>query len=202
MLRKLDHIIRKVADWPGAILLVALYIVSSALIFNNGFIPKLQALTPGRDILDNTFGYSSADVISLFDSYGEAGRQAYLSYLLIFDFAYPLLFAFASSALLGWIIISHVENSKALRWLYLSPFLLLPLDYIENLGLITMLLNFPTQMLGLASAVGLVTTIKLVLVNCLMVVTLLAIVAAGCAALWRRLGGRLQPKSYGANGAE
>lgn len=103
----------------------------------------------------------------------EAGRSRYVLLELTVDLAFPLVL----STMLGmWI---HIVWDKKInpdsQW---NIFTKLPLagmivDYIENLGVIVLVLNFPTKFLFLATIVGLLSFAKWMLISLSIIFSLL-----------------------------
>ena len=187
MFNMIDRRIRKIANLRNVLLLVFTFVAFSIIIFNFGFIPKIAHYSQGADILDNTFNYTAYQVYRLFSSYGDEGRSLYLWHLLLFDFVYPVLFAFTFSVLLAYLSERLFHNVGRFRYLYLIPFAAILLDYLENAGILTMLLNYPTQMAGVVIIANVITMLKLTVSNILIMVTLLALVGLLVKKLYQRL---------------
>lgn len=187
MFNTLDSRIRKLAMLRNVILLFVVFVMFSVIIFNFGFIPAIMERSSGADILDNTFNYSAEDVYDLFSTYGNEGRRLYLSYLLLFDFVYPVLFALSNSVLLAYILTGLFPDVRFLRYLYLMPFVAIVFDYVENIGIVTLLLNYPNQLVQLAAITSTITMLKLALVNILFVISLIALVGIIIKSAYRRL---------------
>jgi len=107
-------------------------------------IPKVMHFANGIKILDMLpAGYDFEYVNNLFLALGEEGRSAYLFQQIPLDMVYPFLFGVAYSLLLVFLLkkLDKTETS----WFYLAY---LPLisgfsDYAENIGIITLLNQFP-----------------------------------------------------------
>lgn len=130
------------------------------------FMLLLPSILPfdSADLLDNTAGYDSQMVKMLFAEYGEAGRGAYQSYLIFLDIPYALLTALAVISALR-LLCDLFPRVKTGKWIYIFPIILIALDFTEN-GLMLMLLHFfPNLNESLVNMAGIVTTLKLALVN-------------------------------------
>lgn len=193
MLQRYERLILSLAQWPRVLLLVALYLAFGMLIFNTGWYPQLAELAGGLDILDNRFGYSGEDVTALFAAYGEAGRAQYRNFLVVFDFAYPLLFAVMAGALLAWLLRVAGASRGPLRKAYLAPLGMVVLDFIENGGELLLLSRFPAVPEPLVSFVSGMTMVKLIGVNLLFIAVLGLMVTA----LVVRFTGRQIAPSWG-----
>lgn len=119
------------------------------LIFNLFLFPFY---IPLEEPLDLRFAYSSKQAYQLIEGYGEENRQIYAQGLIYLDFAYPVIYALMVSFLLF-----RIKKSVILAQL---PFLAAIADFIENIGIITMLNYFPEKSLLLAGMTSMFTTLK------------------------------------------
>jgi len=184
-IEQLDAKIRGLSTPRRVLLLVIIYIAASVVIFNFGFIPAISQLSQGFDIPDNTFNYTPEYLYRVFSIYGEEGQGLYRSFLLLLDFIYPVLFAFTISILLAYLFERLIPKA---RFLYLSPFVALLLDYLENIFMVTLLLNYPAKLIALARITSVITTLKLILVNLLFAITLIALASVLMKALYKKFG--------------
>ena len=109
-------------------------------------IPQVMVFADGMKLLDVLpFGYEAQYVQLLFDFLGEEGRHAYLTRQLPLDMIYPGLFAISYS-LITVCFLSKMGKFKG--WavnLAFIPVVVGLTDYLENAGIITMLLKYPNQ---------------------------------------------------------
>lgn len=94
---------------------------------------------------DMSFFYTTDDLYQMAESYGEAGRTAYIRTRFRFDVVWPLVygvFLFTSTGWLGKRVFSSVS-----RWnnLSLVPILAVGLDYLENLSTSLVMARFPAK---------------------------------------------------------
>jgi len=107
-------------------------------------IPATMSYSNGIKILDMMpGGYDAAYVNLLFNTLGEKGRDVYLYQQIPADMTYPLLFGISYALLLAYFL--NKLNTLTTPWFYLC---LIPLiagiaDYLENIGIIFMLKNYP-----------------------------------------------------------
>jgi hypothetical protein len=98
-----------------------LFVVTMAvyLLMLSVTIPRVQSYAPETALFDlSPAGYTHAQALSLLESLGRAGRDAYLFPQLALDFVYPGLFATCFSLMLIWLYSKRIRpNSK---WLYLA----------------------------------------------------------------------------------
>lgn len=107
-------------------------------------IPKTMKYSNGMKLLDMMpFGYNSEYIITLFESLGESGRQAYLKTQLPIDMIYPLLFGISYCLLIGYFLKKLNKLNSVYFYLCILPIIAGIADYLENIGIITMLNSYP-----------------------------------------------------------
>jgi len=107
-------------------------------------IPKVMAYGGQIQLLDMMpMGYDMAYVKNLFDALGHEGREAYLYNQIPLDMIYPALFAISYCLVLGFFMNKLDKLKTSLLFLCLLPFLAGAMDYGENIGIISMLKDYP-----------------------------------------------------------
>ena len=107
-------------------------------------IPNVMQYTHGMNLFDMMpRGYDAAYAEVLLTTLGPEGRYAYLHYQLPVDFIYPLLFGITYSLLIAYFVNKLKLIDKPVLYLALLPILAGSFDYLENIGIITMLTSFP-----------------------------------------------------------
>ena len=107
-------------------------------------IPRAMEFCNGMKLLDMMpTGYDLNYVSELFSSLGENGRTAYLTNQLPVDMVYPLLFALTYCLLLGYFLKKLNKLVVPFTYLCLLPIIAGIADYLENIGIITMLISYP-----------------------------------------------------------
>lgn len=108
-------------------------------------IPKVMAFGGGLPILDMMpKGYNMEYVKNLFDALGQQGREAYLNYQIPLDMIYPALFAISYCLVLGFFLNKLDKLKTPFLFLCLLPFAAGAMDYAENIGIISMLRDYPS----------------------------------------------------------
>ncbi|HAH22959.1 MAG TPA: hypothetical protein DCL77_04220 [Prolixibacteraceae bacterium] len=107
-------------------------------------IPKVLSFSGGMKLFDlMPTGYEPEYARALLEKLGAAGRNAYLFNQIPVDLIYPSLFGISYCLLLAYLL--NRLNSLKAEYFYLC--LLPPLaglfDYLENLGIINMLVSYP-----------------------------------------------------------
>lgn len=107
-------------------------------------IPNVMEHTEGMKLLDMMpLGYDSEYVNTLFSTLGQTGRNTYLYRQIPMDMLYPLLFGISFSLLLAYFLNKLNRLTAPFLYLCLLPILAATADYAENIGIITMLTNYP-----------------------------------------------------------
>jgi len=138
-------------------------------------IPQVMAFANGMQLLDELpFGYEAQYVQHLLDTLGKEGRHAYLTRQLPLDMIYPGLFAISYSLITVYLL---SKMGKFQGWVVNVAFIPVVAglaDYLENAGIITMLLSYPNHtslMVELTSTFSVVKALSTtVFFVCLMVV--------------------------------
>lgn len=107
-------------------------------------IPKVMSFSGGMKLLDMMpTGYNSEYVNSLLSALGATGRDAYLFNQIPVDMIYPFLFGTTYCLLLAYIFHKLQKLDSFLFYLCFIPLFSGLFDYCENIGIITMLNNYP-----------------------------------------------------------
>jgi hypothetical protein len=107
-------------------------------------IPKTMGFSNGMKLLDMLpTGYSQDYVNKLFRTLGENGREVYLTNQIPVDMIYPLLFGLTYSLLLAYFLKKLNKLKSPFSFLSLLPIIAGIADYLENIGIITMLNSYP-----------------------------------------------------------
>ncbi len=107
-------------------------------------IPKTAAFANDMKLLDMMpGGYNFDYVKTLFTELGDEGRHAYLFTQIPLDLIYPALFAFGYSLLLAFFLKKLQKQNSPLIYLCWLPFIGGTADYLENIGIIYLLSQYP-----------------------------------------------------------
>ena len=107
-------------------------------------IPKTMEFSNGMKLLDMMpTGYDLNYVNELFTSIGENGRLTYLTNQIPIDMIYPPLFGISYCLLLGYFLKKMNKLNSQYMYLCLIPIIAGIADYLENIGIITMLKSYP-----------------------------------------------------------
>ena len=129
-------------------------------------IPKTVAYSGGMKLLDMMpQGYNSEYVNELFSKLGEEGRGVYLFNQIPVDMIYPFLFGITYSLLIAY--------------LCLVPLIAGIADYLENIGIITMLNDYPDLSITQISTTNFFTLIKSLSTTLFFLILIVIIIVVG-----------------------
>lgn len=124
-------------------------------------IPKTMIYSNGMRLLDMMpGGYDSEYIRTLFEALGEKGRRIYLLNQIPIDMIYPFLFGITYCLLMAYLLKKIDKFNSALYYLCFLPVIAGIADYLENLGVISMLVNYPGQSHFSMMATNVFTLIK------------------------------------------
>jgi hypothetical protein len=141
--------------FAALLIVVAVFLVTHVLRFP-GSLPYLMEVTEGREILDQQASFSSEETYQRLGAFGERGRQMYMRTLLTVDIIFPLgvfIFLFLWSRYASEQI-GVKSLGYALRGL---PVAYLAVDFLENLSVAAMLLNYPERLEFVGDWIGYLT---------------------------------------------
>ncbi|MCL2812397.1 MAG: hypothetical protein FWD25_11010 [Clostridia bacterium] len=138
----LNMVIRK-TSWKTASLFTVLFIVLFVLINYSGIgVSGLLRITGGANILDFELGYTQEKAYDMLTALGTEGRAFYLTKIMPLDFPFPLAYMLFY---VGWIalLLQQAATKAWCKHLLFVPVLAMVFDWIENIGIITMLRHYP-----------------------------------------------------------
>ena len=107
-------------------------------------IPATMEFSNGLQLLDMMpVGYNLEYVNTLFHTLGDYGRQMYLTKQIPVDLIYPLLFGISYAAVLAYFLLKLPKLNSKFLYLCLLPVIAGLADYLENIGIISMLNTYP-----------------------------------------------------------
>jgi hypothetical protein len=144
---------RIVAITSGKMVLAALAGYGVLLVLINGQpfgVAQLKEITGGTGILDMMVLYTPDQAYALFAAMGEAGRTFDLTHMVPLDMFFPFVYSLFDAVAITWLL--HRWLPAGSRWhrLNVVPVVGGIADYLENFGIITMLLAWPAQLPDIA----------------------------------------------------
>ena len=172
---------RRVLVW--FILANVVYVVMLAVT-----IPRVMSFASGMKLLDMMpTGYDVVYANQLLTELGEEGRQAYLYTQLPLDMIYPLLFGISYCLVLAYFLNRLHRLKRPWTYLCLLPLMAVLFDYLENAGIINLLIQFPNVSEGMARATNVFTILKSASTTAYFLVLLVTIIAFGVQLARRKL---------------
>lgn len=128
-------------------------------------------------LLDLYFSYSPDQAYKYLAELGEEGRSAYIHMLLTSDLAFPVIYSLALSVALMQALQKLFPPASRFRYLCLFPFLILIIDWCENLSLAFVTYAFPESVDWIVNSASFFTSLKwtLVVLTVLMLLTAVTI---------------------------
>ncbi|MGB5608272.1 hypothetical protein [Eudoraea sp.] len=143
-------------------------------------IPKTVAYSSGMKLLDMMpQGYNSEYVNELFSKLGEEGREVYLYNQIPIDMIYPFLFGITYSLLIAYFLNKLDKLNTPFFYLCLVPLIAGIADYLENLGIITMLNDYPDLSITQISTTNIFTLIKSLSTTLFFLILIVIIIVVG-----------------------
>ncbi|HRX10133.1 MAG TPA: hypothetical protein P5210_00720 [Draconibacterium sp.] len=104
----------------------------------------MTAIANGMKILDMLpEGYDIHYVNSLFEALGENGRQAYLYYQIPLDLFFPIFYGLGFCLLYAYFLRKINQHKSPFFYFSFLPLIAGVSDYLENIGIIAMLNQYP-----------------------------------------------------------
>ena len=143
-------------------------------------IPKVMDFSGGMQLPDILpTGYSVEYVKLLFENLGVKGREAYLFNQIPVDMIYPSLFGISYCLVLAFFLNKLKKLDSFLAYACLLPVAAGFFDYLENLGIIQMLRNYPDNSNILIETTNVFTIVKSAFTSIYFVVLTLVLMAFG-----------------------
>ncbi|MCU1474877.1 hypothetical protein [Amnibacterium sp.] len=151
-------------------------------------LPSAASACGGQPILDQRWAYTADDVAGYLRTCGVAGREA-IQRQQDADLLYPAVFGLMLTVSVALLLRSVVRRGSSLHVLVLLPAVTTAADYLENVGIRTLLALYPAQP-PFVPALALVTAIKLITGWACMAALLGLLCAAGARWGIRRVASR------------
>ena len=150
-------------------------------------IPKTMEFSNGMKLLDMMpTGYDLNYVNELFNSLGENGRETYLTSQIPVDMIYPLLFGLTYCLLLGYFLKKLNKLNSPYLYLCILPVIAGISDYLENIGIITMLNSYPNFTQFLVSTTNISSIIKSISTIAFFIALIIVLISLGLTAMKRK----------------
>ena len=148
--RLLDELSDRIlAITSGRTILAALagLLVTAFLVNGRPFgIAELKAITGGVGVPDMEIMYTPDQAYTFLAAMGEAGRAFDLTHIIPIDLFVPFFYALFLSTFITWLLHRWLPVKSGWHRLNLIPVAGAVFDYLENLGIIAMLLAWPARL--------------------------------------------------------
>lgn len=143
-------------------------------------IPKTMTFSNGIKLLDMMpGGYNSEYINTLLETLGENGRKVYLYNQIPVDMIYPFLFAISYCLLMAYFLKKMNKLGSPFFYLCFLPVIAGIADYLENLGIISMLINFPSLSRNLMIATNVFSMTKSITTSIFFVALIMILLILG-----------------------
>ncbi len=150
-------------------------------------IPMTMAYTAGMELFDlMPMGYDLAYAQSLLSALGETGRDVYLYNQIPVDLIYPLLFGISNCLILAFFLKKINKLDSSLFYLCLLPLTAGFADYLENAGIVSMLLGYPDISATLVNTTSAFSVIKSMSTTLFYLVLIVVLIAFGIQSLKKK----------------
>lgn len=132
-------------------------------LFYLALFPGMIAASPALQqtgMLDTRLSYTAAQAYQALEDYGPAGRAQYVRTTALLDFAFPVVYALLLGLVTARGLWRALPGTHRIHWLALLPFAALLFDWLENGGILALLLSYPQRLEGLAALAGGFTLLK------------------------------------------
>jgi len=149
-------------------------------------IPKVMGYANGMRLLDMMpTGYDLDYVKVLFNALGTHGRDAYIYRQLPVDMVYPALFGISYCLVLAYFFKKLNKLKSKLFFLCLLPLFAGLADYLENMGILNLLANYPNLTSDMVRTASVFSLAKSGITTLYFMILLVALIFLGIKA-WRR----------------
>ncbi len=159
MTRKQKLILRKTASLKNTSLLGILFLIMSCFIIPDAN-KQIQQYAPETGLIDFLIYYSPDQLYQMISAYGKQGRQLYIVVELSADFIFSIVIAAFFSSFLIWSDSKLKTHFIKIEYYLLFPIIFMLANFLENLGIIWFLSNYPTKSFFLASVTSIFTFSK------------------------------------------
>jgi hypothetical protein len=123
-------------------------------------VAELKSITGGVGILDMEVFYTPEQAYAFLAAMGDAGRAFELTHIIPLDLLVPLFYGLFLSTFISWLLHRWLPEKSRWHRLNVIPVIGALFDYLENLGIIAMLLAWPMEMYSIAQITMAATLLK------------------------------------------
>ena len=168
MLQKSARFIEHISNIPTLVVLTLATVLFPAVLFPIYGLGDIK-------LLDLHFSYSPVQAYEHLSALGEEGRSNYASMALTSDLVFPVIYSLALSVALMLILKKLPSQVSRIRYLCLFPFLIIIIDWCENLSLAFVTYTFPGKIDWIVNSASFFTSLKWILVVLTLLMLLIAV---------------------------
>jgi len=109
-------------------------------------VAQLKEITGGVGLLDMEFLYSPEQAYAHLAVMGDAGRAFDLTHIVPLDLIFPFMYTLFYAVTMTWFLHQWLPAASGWHRLNVIPVIGGACDYLENFGIIAMLLSWPAQL--------------------------------------------------------
>ena len=164
LFQKYYQLVKKYSNWRSWLFSFVIVILSYYVV-NSSFIGAeyVRQISGGTAILDTYFYFPPHVAYDVLTALGTSVRAAYF-WVNIMEIIFPITYGIflTISFTMTYTFIYPPESKR--NWLILMPLLAMAADFAENICIFLMIINFPTPLIGLATAASLLIPLKYTLI--------------------------------------
>ena len=162
--RYIYYIVQNVT-WKKVLFFTIVCIFLYSLInFSSIGLAGLLKITDGSIVLDMEFGYNYEKANKILTELGSEGREFYLNKLLPIDFVFPLSYMLFLTVWIA-IFLNYIGFNNWYKYFICLPIFPMLFDWIENIGIIVMLKNYPNLSEWVVYGASFATVLKFISVT-------------------------------------
>ncbi|MGV8026992.1 MAG: hypothetical protein AB2L18_10585 [Anaerolineaceae bacterium] len=121
-----------------------IFFLAFSILFLPGQTKLTETYSAGLGSPDTFLFYTPADLYHMAETYGAAGRIAYIKARLTFDIAFPILYTFFLVTSISWFESRVLERGNEFRTANMLPFFAMLFDLLENACTAFVFSSYPT----------------------------------------------------------
>jgi hypothetical protein len=148
-MKTLSQFLDRIANSKLLIFLILIYAIFPAYLLKNAEEKINQLAGKKIGVIDLTIGFNPQKTLQMVSDYGNEARAYYAQTEMTTDVIYPIVYAFLFGVILS--ILYCNKAYKPFYWVNLLPITALIFDYLENICIVSLLQNHPSQSLMVAN---------------------------------------------------
>ena len=179
MIKRISDYFLHIANLKTLAVATAVYLVFAAYVMPQGA-KRFEEINGTKvSILDLQFSYNPVQAKAILANYNAEGRSYAIKFGLIADTFYPMAYTFLFSIITTLIFKRLSRYEVRTGYLHLFPLLILPVDYGENTGIVTLMKKYPDLSNADVYFTSFLTSLKWSLLAGLLIIIVGALIALG-----------------------